>query len=332
MRLVCRGRISLLRNAIHDSISNSIDTSVNDFLQELNNLKSAGHLKLWNSTYLEIEPKTVLDVQLISRTSFSSNDYFQDIIDSARTSRNLSFPPFFLAFAAFSFLFGALVVPLLSLPLAAKNILGITSLFGPFLLLSIQSIAPSYFENGMKSYTKLNDRNQQERIVYHEAGHLLLGYICGVAIRNYDITGDLDAGTTIELENNDLDTLKKKTGSFLIVAMAGTLVPQNIITFSYPNNNIPYPKFSFVVLGLVAETLRFGDSKGGAADLVIASEILRKSQIRPSDREGSLRWAVMKALILLRLYRNSLDSLVCAMMEGESIGDCIKVIEEAAVS
>ena len=86
------------------------------------------------------------------------------------------------------------------------------------------------------------------------------------------------------------------------------------------------------MLGLVAETLRFGDSKGGAADLIIASEILRITQIRPSDREGSLRWAVMKALILLRLYRNSLDSLACAMMEGKSIGDCIKIIEESAIS
>ena len=87
-----------------------------------------------------------------------------------------------------------------------------------------------------------------------------------------------------------------------------------------------------IMLGLVAETLRFGDSKGGAADLIIASEILRITQIRPSDREGSLRWAVMKALILLRLYRNSLDSLACAMMEGKSIGDCIKIIEESAIS
>ena len=232
LRLIApRGRFTLLRNYLHDSISNSIDSSGNavDFIQGLNNLKAAGHLKLWNSTFLEIQPKTVLDVQLISRTSFSSNDYFQDIIDSARTSQNLSFPPFFLAFAAASFLFGALVVPLLSVPNDVKNVLGITSLFGPFLLLSIQSVAPSYFENGMKSYMKLNDKNQQERVVYHEAGHLLLGYISGVAIRNYDITGDLDAGTTIELENNDLDTLKKRAGSFLIVAMAGTLFSPIII-------------------------------------------------------------------------------------------------------
>ena len=61
----------------------------------------------------------------------------------------------------------------------------------------------------------------------------------GVPVTSYDITGDRDAGTTIELPSEpsaeaSLRAVREKAGNLLIVSMAG----------------------------MVAETLRFGDSKG----------------------------------------------------------------------
>jgi hypothetical protein len=53
------------------------------------------------------------------------------------------------------------------------------------------------------------------------------------------------------------------------------------------------------------------------------------SMFSDSEAEGYLRWAVLKALVLLRLRRDALDELVDAMREGGSVGQCIACIEAA---
>ena len=48
------------------------------------------------------------------------------------------------------------------------------------------------------------------------------------------------------------------------------------------------------------------------------------------EREGAMRWAVLKAIALLRLHRKSLDAAAAAMQEGGSVAQVICAIEEAA--
>lgn len=54
---------------------------------------------------------------------------------------------------------------------------------------------------------------------------------------------------------------------------------------------------------MVAETLRFGDCNGGREDLPLARRILRSYGVPDKQLEEYLRWAVAKALALLRLNR-----------------------------
>ena len=61
-----------------------------------------------------------------------------------------------------------------------------------------------------------------------------------------------------------------------------------------------------------------------------AYEILRLSRVAPEDRTGCLRWAVLKALTLLRIHRDALDSVAEAMKQGKSIAECIIAIESEA--
>jgi hypothetical protein len=274
-----------------------------EFSAKLNEWKAAGKIELWNSTLLNIVPSTTrIDVQLISRTSFSSNDYFSETIQSMRKSQEqFSFQPLFISLCIVSFLFGSFVVPLLTVPVALKNTLGLASLFAPFTLLLLLSIAPELYTSLLRRYLTTTTKHQKERVIAHEAGHLLAGYICGVVIRDYDVTGDRDAGTTVELGDTNHASLKNNLGLLLIVSFSG----------------------------VVAESLIFGDSRGGADDIRMAMELLHLSRIPTADYEGSLRWAVMKSLVLLRLHRDSLDELICAMHSGNSITECIQRIEDA---
>jgi hypothetical protein len=78
-------------------------------------------------------------------------------------------------------------------------------------------------------------------------------------VTSYDITGDRDAGTTIELPSEpsaeaSLRVVREKAGNLLIVSMAG----------------------------MVAETLRFGDSEGTCRRLCAANRA-RPRLYRPTE-------------------------------------------------
>ena len=302
-------------NSIPDSPANVDDekfstlTSARDFIERLNSLKLDGQVTKWNSTLMDIRSATTkADLQFISRNSFSSANYFEDIVAGARKSQQQgSIETPFIAVSASSFLLSALVIPLTPFPDWAKNVLGLLFLLTPFLLIIINLAAPGLYISFQKKRSEANTEGLSERILYHEAGHFLAGYLCGVPVISYDVTGDRDAGTTIALDISESSTMtenvqaiRDKSGNLLVVSMAG----------------------------MVAETLRFGDSKGGAEDLLFATEVLRLLMIPNEDKEGSLRWAVLKALLLLKINRDALDRVADTMRKTLPVAACIRSIEE----
>lgn len=284
-------------------------SSASEFIETLNTLKEVGKVSRWNSSLMDVRSTTTkADLQFISRNSFSSPNYFEDIIEGARKSQqqgSVEMP--FIAVSAASFLLSAIVIPLLPIPDWSKNVFGLLFLLTPFILIITNLAAPGIYQNYLKENSKEKTVGLSERILYHEAGHFIAGYLCGVPVISYDITGDRDAGTTIALDisetataSENIQALKEKSGNLLVVSMAG----------------------------MVAETLRFGDSKGGAEDLLFATEILRLVRVPTDEKEGALRWAVMKALLLLRINRDALDRVADNMRAGAPVVTCIKTIEE----
>jgi len=269
-------------------------------LRELGSLKVAGIATKWNATTLEPRPTTKLELQTSSRVSFSSEDYFADLMSAAsgggngRGGSNNQEGALIIASAS-SVGAAAFLVPQLSfLNQGAKSVLGLLFLSAPMALILLSIVAPSFSASLSRALGSRGDEmsdKTNERISYHEAGHLLCGYLCGALISDYALGGDSDSAIVIETSSETSLSL----GSILVVAVAG----------------------------MVAETLRFGDCKGGAVDVLVAADALRRSQVPPKEREGLLRWAVLKALALLRLHRDELDAVADAMREGQSVRQCL---------
>jgi hypothetical protein len=240
---------------------------------------------------------------MVSRTSFSTPDYLSYVLNSVSKSKEEDnkfitslIASSFISAIAFSF-----ITTYLPAPTSIKNTIGLLSLFLPYLFLLLSTFAPSIFK-GKSPLSKANEDELTERICYHEAGHFLLGYICGIPVLSYDVTGSVDASLTVQIPLFDL---KKAGGSVLITAMGG----------------------------IVAESLRFGDVRGGNADIELVVNTLRylrsKGVIdtKDSNFDAHFRWALLKALTLLRIHRESLDEVAQAMKEGESIVSCIEAVE-----
>eukprot|EP00607_Mallomonas_marina_P000250 CAMPEP_0182429522 /NCGR_PEP_ID=MMETSP1167-20130531/30055_1 /TAXON_ID=2988 /ORGANISM="Mallomonas Sp, Strain CCMP3275" /LENGTH=243 /DNA_ID=CAMNT_0024613301 /DNA_START=355 /DNA_END=1082 /DNA_ORIENTATION=+ len=237
------------------------------------------------------------ELYLTTRTSFSTNDYMGDIIKATK-KKGIDFQilPGIIGGIALS----SIIIPQLPISSLLKNILGLFTLTAPFLILLTLILIPSLQTNIQQIISKRNTSNQQERIIYHEAGHVLAGYLCGLPIISYDITGEKDAGTMID---------------FSILTPA-TSISRNLITSSSTDNMSDLPFLGrtghllvVAMAGVVAETLRFGDSCGGLEDFPVALEVLRLSNVPLKDRDDTLRWGLLKALNLLRIYRDELDAV-----------------------
>jgi hypothetical protein len=268
---------------------------------------SSGPLRrLWNSTNTELGDQglSVLNLAILTRTSFSTSDYLGDILKSAKQNSNDEAFGAVFYISAISILFGTFAVPFLPIPESAKNAFSL-SIFFPFIALLLSVINPNWrpFERRMSD---LDKQIELERVAFHEAGHMLAGYLCGIPMASYSIDSDVIAQTSMELPasaSNLNDFLEKKANLFVIVALSG----------------------------VVAETLRFGDSKGGVADIQLAGLVHQMAKRPGTNREAFLRWGLGKALTLLRLYRDELDAVADVMMKGGSVEDCFDSIEQTSL-
>ena len=277
--------------------------------RKLDDLKSNDCCSLWYSTNIEPYRVGKKDLLLITRSSFDTEDYLTDIVRSVKKRSNSSLEMAFNLVSFLSLIYSVFILPSTSLPLFIKNSIGVVSLLSPFIVISLSILFPGWGERVENTWQPRERIKNRDRIIYHEAGHFLAGYLCGVPVVSYDVTGENDAGIAILTEESlparSIGCDKRSyLGSLLIVSMAG----------------------------VVAETLYFGDSKGGVEDFISASEILRKHGIAKEDFDPYLRWALMKALILLRLHRDSLEEVTTCMRENKSIVDCIYSIEAGTLN
>ena len=301
--------------------------------------------KRWNSTIIEIKKVTKNELKFFSRSSFNGSvDIFETILKDGYEKNKYKNP--FEEGLIVSIFVGSFIslflLPVLPTDNAnLKNFIGLFGLSLPFVYMFITTVFPTValavIPKAVNSQSNMNKNEKVERLCVHEAGHFLVGYLCGYPVLNYEINGDQGANLIIgTMGNTDISapssTMKKSSilSNVEIERLLGSL-----LTIS--------------MAGIVAEALVFGDSMGGIEDWPMAYQIIRQYHLHnqqvnnPINRQNLnpfteeeidlyLRGAVTKCLVLLRIHRASLDSVAKAMSEKRTILECIDAIETVPTS
>lgn len=198
--------------------------------------------------------------------------------------------------------------------------LGVESLAGPIILslgagfvLDQSLLRGSIFET---IYGQISP-NYSERILKHEAGHLLVGYLSGLSISGYILSGR--------------ESLKNKLPA--VVGQGGTLFYDAQLNAELKSGQLTsrtIDQWTVVVMaGIAAEAIEYGRAEGGAGDETSLVRLLGslKPPWGPERIKAQARWAVLQAIMLLRANRQAYEAVVELMRERRPLGDCIACIE-----
>jgi hypothetical protein len=247
-----------------DPISLKSDTK--EIIEYMDYLQSSATIEKWSKA--KIDPSLVTKIQLdfVSRNYFSSIDYFSDILNGVtqtQTEYETIEKQYFALSVVFIFL-SIFIIPLTTLSDSAKNLIGILSIFSPFLIIFVNIFSPSFFRSTVNATnTKKQKEIENERILYHEAGHFLIGYLCGLPVLQYNVNVNINFNSNNNIGNkneksNDetelsvgaylpnLEVLRKENKSKKQILIESNIAKLLIISMA----------------GVVAETFRFGNSKG----------------------------------------------------------------------
>lgn len=179
-----------------------------------------------------------------------------------------------------------------------------------------------------------------ERLVRHEAGHLLTGYLLGLPVADYSADSVANAVSFLPLDPEvarraDEDARRaawKQSAVFgeglaLREAKApesGAPLPAGVVLDDEMN------RLCVVSLaGVMSECLFFGSARGGYADLTQLQSLFKQSAVALDNDEqmSRVRWAAVQAYTLLRNHDAQLEALCEAMADGRSVTACLAAVE-----
>ena len=181
-----------------------------------------------------------------------------------------------------------------------------------------------------ETYLQLFVPDAQERIVRHEAGHFLCAYLTGYPLEGYSLSSwdSLDdprlyrQGVTLGTMYFDPNSNQERREEEQQQADAESLDRYCVV----------------VMAGIAAEAISFGTADGGEGDEMDLISFLaekKKGNVSASSIRNRARWAVLQAILLIRLYQPCYDALVSTMRERKgkkegNLGACILAIERSA--
>lgn len=150
---------------------------------------------------------------------------------------------------------------------------------------------------------------QRERICRHEAGHFLCGYMCGLPVKNYEISADTGVAC-VEFHTSGSN-----------VAVGQELSDDEIAALSV-----------VAMSGSVAEIIQYGKATGGENDLLELQNCFRKSKefIGAAKQQDLTRWGALTSYGLIKANMSKYEGLVQAFKENKSLAECVAIIEGSA--
>jgi len=153
----------------------------------------------------------------------------------------------------------------------------------------------------------------RDRILHHEAGHLLVAQRLGIPVTGYTLTawdafrqghpgnGGVQFDTTeLEADLHQGQLSSRLLDRYCIVWMAG----------------------------IAAETLVYGNAEGGEGDRE-QIRLLFSALKRPNEAPQKERWAILQAKTLLEDSQEVYRELVEAMRSRQAVSECQKIVEKA---
>lgn len=157
---------------------------------------------------------------------------------------------------------------------------------------------------------------ERKRIIRHEAGHFLAGYLLGMPILNYSLTpwealrqGQMGlGGVNFDLEQIELSFNNAQTMNLVVERLGTTLMA-----------------------GIAAEHLLYGEDRGGLEDRRQLRQLLVKAGVPAIAHGQREQWAKVQATNLLERNRDCYDNLVQAMAARKSLTECYQIIRATAL-
>lgn len=278
-------------------------------VKEFDALRSANQIKLWSSVVPSFRRTSLGEVKMLTRGVIKEGTLDINGEDDMQTI-NFSFYGTLVSSMALSLL-AACVIPDVDIPFMKGEVLRYVTSFSlgslPFAFLGLGLSLPGLLQAGLIQARRALSPEYSERLVRHEAGHLLVGYAMGLPVDAYRADDPVRfavqfmdprpaAGAWRGLEHDDVDRL-------CAVSLAG----------------------------VVAEAMRFGDGIGGVADLAQLQGWLSRASPPLNDRQQQdrVRWGCVAAYTVLATHPAALEELVRRMAAGRPVAECLVALEAA---
>lgn len=209
---------------------------------------------------------------------------------------------------------GSTLLGILALAVLPENVgATFTYLFAliPIGFIGIGSVSPGIIAGAIVSARGESEdaERQRERICRHEAGHFLCGYLCGLPVKNYEISADTGVAC-VEFHTTGTD------------AAVGQELSEDVIA-----------ALSVVAMsGSTAEIMAYEKATGGENDLLELQNCFRKSKefIGAAKQQDLTRWGALTSYSLIKANLKKYEGLVQAFKEKKSLSECVSIIEGTA--
>lgn len=208
---------------------------------------------------------------------------------------------------------GSTLLGILSLAVLPDNVgATFTYLFAliPIGFIAIGSTSPGIIAAAIKMSRGDNEDESEarERICRHEAGHFLCGYVCGLPVKNYEVSADTGVAC-VEFHTSGANSAGRELTDDEIAALS-------VVAMS----------------GSVAEIIQYGKATGGENDLLELQNCFRKSRefIGAAKQQDLTRWGALTSYGLIKANMGKYESLVQAFKDKKSLSECVSIIEGSA--
>eukprot|EP00183_Erythrolobus_madagascarensis_P003116 CAMPEP_0185852776 /NCGR_PEP_ID=MMETSP1354-20130828/16230_1 /TAXON_ID=708628 /ORGANISM="Erythrolobus madagascarensis, Strain CCMP3276" /LENGTH=366 /DNA_ID=CAMNT_0028554121 /DNA_START=108 /DNA_END=1208 /DNA_ORIENTATION=+ len=199
----------------------------------------------------------------------------------------------------------------------------------PFAFLLSGLSLPAVLQAGLILIRRASSKQFRDRLVRHEAGHFLVGYLLGIAVESYRANAISNAVQfTMKPASSIIITNSNNTAS---TNSATSVDPDEMRIDKY--NHEQLDALAVVSMaGVVSELLCCdGAARGGYADLAQLQALMQRADPPLESREvqHKVRWGAVRAYSLLQQNRNALDALSLKMATNRPVPECIAAIENA---